>query len=115
MALYIDTTIRASIYVEKDNGTALSNAEVTALTFSIYDRATNGAVNSRVDAALTPISTYLDTSGNIIFDLAPADNVMIDSAHAEETHRVIVKWTYTGGAKGATYKDYTIQNPRMVS
>lgn len=113
--LYIDTTGRITATILKDDGTALAGSAVTALTLTIRNRdATNTVVNSRNESPITPVATYLSEAGVLTIDLLPADNVLIDATKHEETHRVIVKWTYTGGAKGLLAEDYNVQNPAVV-
>jgi hypothetical protein len=113
--LYIDTTGRITATILKDDGTALAGSVVTALTLTIRNRdASNTVINGRNESALTPVATYLSEAGALTIDLLPADNVLIDSTKYEEVHRVIVKWTYTGGAKGLLAEDYNVQNPAAV-
>ena len=112
--IYIDITgdITATI---KEGSTPVAGSTVTALTLTIRNRdAANTVVNSRNESALSPVVTYLDESGKLLIPLLPEDNVLIDSTKHEETHRVIVKWTQSTGAKGLLAEDYNVQNPAVV-
>lgn len=113
--IYIDTTGRISGTIKKDDGTALAGTSITALTITIRNRdSAKTIVNGKNETALTP-ATSVDANGVIGIDLVPADNVLIDSSKAEETHRVILKFTYNAGVdKGLVYADYKVQNPAVV-
>ena len=113
--IYIDITGRIWGTIKDDLNVPLAGSAVTALTLTIRNRdASNTIVNSRNESSLTPVGTYLSEAGALTIDLLPADNVLIDATKHEETHRIIVKWTYTGGAKGLLAEDYNVQNPAVV-
>ena len=75
----------------------------TALTFSLYDWRTKAIINSKDETVLTPVSDYIDGSGNFDFDLAIADNVFVDDTLREETHIARFTTTWSAGARKAIF------------
>jgi hypothetical protein len=112
--IYLDTTGDITATIEQGS-VPVPGSTVTALTLTIRNRDTNNTVvNGRNASALTPIATYLDESGKLSIPLLPADNILIDATKPEEVHRIIVRWTQSGGAKGLLAEDYNVQNPEVV-
>jgi len=101
--------------VLKDDATsAIPGTSITSLTYTIRDRRTGSIVNGRNNTALSPASTYVDSNGNLNISLTDVDNDFVTAGQVKETHRIIVKYTYTGGLKGVLWEDYEVVDPDVV-
>lgn len=84
-----------------DMGTGLGIQPSTLGVF-IYDRDTETAIlgTAATPSSLSPVSTYVDASGNLIYYITPTNNALTNTGKDTETHTIRFTWTWT--AQGAT-------------
>jgi hypothetical protein len=71
------TTMELTVYAEDSGHTLINN---------------NDHVNILNNAQGT-----IDSGGNLVIHLAPADNPILDDSQSEEIHVALVEWTYNAG------------------
>lgn len=68
------------------------------MTATLYDRDTGTVINGRNDQNILGVNGgSVDGSGNFVFHLSPADNVIVNTENAYEMHHLLLKWTYNNG------------------
>jgi len=83
--------------VLKDTATD-TGIQPETLLVSIYDRDTEQVLLP--ESGLTPVSTYVDSSGNLTYYISAAYNTIVNDGKQHETHVIRFGWTWT--AQGAT-------------
>jgi len=86
----------------------------TDLYVMLYDEASGATINGR-DGSANQIAAYSDADAKVIFELAPADCVLLNTklAPLDETHRLIFRWTWQGGLKeGSRVYNFTVRSRR---
>ena len=83
--------------VLKDTATDIG-VQPQTLSVSIYDRDTEEVLLP--ESGLTPVSTYVDSSGNLTYYIPAAYNTIENDGKQHETHVIRFGWTWT--AQGAT-------------
>lgn len=86
-----------------DTGAGLAAASLTACTLTLYDRASLALINpSGRPAAQNILNTNgctIDTAGNLVLQLDPADNALADTTKERETHVALIEWSWQAGAR----------------
>lgn len=99
-------------------GAALGSSQLATLTMTLYALVSGFPIlNSNTDKdILNANQGTVDSSGNLVLTLLPADNPIQDDANSVETHRALLKWTYGGGAKaGAAQIEFKVLNLTKVT
>lgn len=103
-----------------ETGAAIPAAQLATLVLTLYavGSATLAIVNGvdRVNVLNTGRGT-VDSSGNWTMTLTPADNdVVLTPEPLEETHRMLLEWTYSGGTKaGKAEIDFRVRSIGKVT
>ena len=71
----------------------------TTLNFSLYDKRTSAVINSRDNVSLTPVSDYVNASGNLTHSLTTADNGIVNDRRRVETHVIRYVATWSSGTQ----------------
>jgi len=66
----------------------------------IYDQSSLTTILA--DIALSPVSTYVDASGNLTYYISAANNTLIGANNETETHVIRFTWTWTAQAATQT-------------
>ena len=51
-----------------------------------------------------PNGVTVDSSGNIVWTLDPADNIIVTATEERELHVALFEWTYSGRAKSGKHE-----------
>ena len=86
---------------------AVSGANVSALSWQLYALPSTAIV---VLTALTPVSTYIDTSGNLTMPITAAQNAIQGSGYTSERHRAGFKFTHSSGKVNWGFIDFDVVN-----
>src|SRR5262245_10271429 len=103
----------ATLKDELDAGIPVDS--LATITLTLYDRATGTIINSRdhVDAKnLNGVA--IDSSGNLAWTMAPADNAIVGSYELEE-HIALFEWTFASGKAGKHERPIYVRNLGKVS
>ena len=93
------STGRLTGKVVDEAGVALST--LITLTATLYDRDSGTIINGRNDQDILGVNGgSVDGSGNFTLKLSAADNVIVNTENAYETHHLLLKWTYNNGQPG---------------
>lgn len=96
------------VVVVKDmDGAAIAKASIITLTATLFDYATEAAINSRNDQnVLDANQGTVATDGTLTLRLGPLDNVIVGTPATgkTETHCLEVTWTWNDGVATRTGK-----------
>lgn len=67
------------------------------LYYSIYNRETGTFIQTELE--LTPVASYVDAAGKLVFHITPAHNTIIDATKDREIHVARFRWLWASGAK----------------
>lgn len=98
-------------------GVPIPAASITTLKLWITDEATGVVVNSRNGLSILNANggTLDATSGAWTLTLASADNPILNPAASYERHRILIVWTYSGGAQQGSFEGIlTIRNLSQI-
>lgn len=87
-------------------GAGIPAANLATLTLTLYVQDTTLTVINGVSATniLNAGRGTVDSSGNLVISLLPADSPINDTTLAEELHVALVEWTYNGGASAGKHE-----------
>lgn len=116
-SVYEKTSAKLTAILKDETGAAVSSALLTTFTLTLYDKATGAIINSRDDQnVLNANNVTVDTSGNVVWTLQPADNIILDDSLNREHHRALFEWSWATGTKtGKDYVDISVLNLAKVS
>jgi hypothetical protein len=88
--------------LQDETGAGVPAASLTSFTLTLYDLNTGQILNSRnAQNVLNANGVTVDSNGNVVWTLSPADNAIVTDALGVETHIALFQWTWAGGLKGA--------------
>ena len=105
------TSAKLTANIQDESGVSISSANLTTLTLTVYaNNNTASIVNSRSNQnILNANNVTVDTSGNLIWQMTPADNTILGN-YLSEVHTALFTWTYSSGTKtGKQAIDITVQ------
>jgi len=113
------TTPKITAVIKDENGVAIPGTSLDTLTLDFYnlsDGPTFAVINSRTAQNVLNLNDVtVDASGNLIWQMVPADNAVIDATLKTENHRAVFNWTYSSGAKtGRHIIDLTVVNLEKI-
>lgn len=93
-------------------GTQLALADITTLQFTLRDVKTAGVINNRSNQDVKNANDVIVAAdGTITWSVRPEDTVVVDGRLKTETHRLLVRCTYSGGGGvGSGEVDIVIKN-----
>src|SRR5262245_7000457 len=98
------TTCRYTATLTDELGSVIPAASLTTLTLTLFDRRTGSIINSlNAQNVLNANGVTVDSSGNLIWTMSPADNAITGSWDVEE-HGAMFEWTWSAGAKGGKHE-----------
>lgn len=113
------TTPRYSAVVLDDQGNPLPVASLTTLTLTLYVVNADGTttiVNGRnAQSVLNVNNVTVDSLGNVIWTVQPADLTFVDPTLAFERHIALWQWTWSSGSKAGKHEVVlNVQNMTLV-
>lgn len=109
------TTFKYPATLLDQNGAGLGPADLTTLTLKLYDATTFAIINSRDDQnVLGANGVTIDSSGNLVWIMDPADNPILDLTLSSEVHVALFKWTWGVGRKGDHEVQFRVVNIKFV-
>lgn len=112
------TSAKLTAQIVDENGVGIPVTSLATLILDLYSMSdpAKPIINNRTAQDVLGVNNVsIDTSGNLIWDIQPADNAILDSTLANESHRAVFAWTYNGGAKAGKYIiDMTVVNLAKV-
>ncbi len=94
------TTGRYTAVLVDESDVPVGSTIITALTLTLYDKASGAIINSRNDQnALNANGVTLDVSGNLAWTVSYLDNVILDSGKHVEHHVALFEWVWASGTK----------------
>lgn len=111
------TNLRYTTTLKDIAGAVVPSTDLSTFTLTWYSlHGAQAVVNSRDGQnILNANNVTLDGSGNLVWNLQPADTQILDSTLAFEWHRALFAWTKTGGEQGKHEVDIKITNVNKVS
>lgn len=112
------TTKQITGVIQDEAGNALGSTVLTALTLTLYPKATPATkINARDQQnVLNANGVTVDASGNLVWTATPLDNVVVNTALTEEQHIALFEYTWAAGAKGGKHLiEFTVTNLPTVS
>lgn len=91
--------LRGDIEDDSDPPVGIAAASITDLRWTLYE-ITSGAkavIGGIVNTQLTPVATYVPSTGVIQIPVSAAQNVINTSGAESERHVVMVKFTHSSG------------------
>jgi hypothetical protein len=84
-------------------------ASLTSVTGELTDLASGAVINGwdGTKSLLNANGCTIDSSGNLSFKSLPADSPVLDTSllnNQTETHELVIRWTYNGGADAGEKK-----------
>lgn len=97
-------------------GAVIGSAAMTAITLTLYDKATGGIINGKNGTnILNANSGGLDVAGNWTLILNPTETVLLDTLKPSEVHVALITWTYlAGGVTGRMEIEHTVNSLTKV-
>lgn len=90
------STARLTFTISDEDGTAIPASALTTATLSLYNRATNTAINSRnAQNILNANNVTISSAGVVVASLQAADNAIVGTDR-KEVH--VAVFTFTTGA-----------------
>lgn len=98
-------------------GDPISSASLDTLTLTLFEILSKKAINGRDDQnVLNANNVTVNSSGELVWTIQPADNALIRQSHGYEVHRALFEWTWDSGTKrGLHYEDLLVQNLATVT
>ena len=102
--------------LKEDKVTAVSQAELFELKLTLYERSTEGILNSRAAQSIKNANGGVyGTTGPLVLTLAPADMVCLLTRESE-WHVALLEYSWAAGAsKGKAEIVFQVANLRLVS
>lgn len=103
--------------VQNEAGAGISSANLTALTLTLYVKDSAGSIiNSRnKQNVLNANGVTVDTSGNLVYQMAPDDNVIINTGKLKEKHIALFEWEWSAGTKKGKHEiEFVVTNMENV-
>jgi hypothetical protein len=98
-------TDRVTFVVRDSSGAAIPQASLTTITLTLYDKLTDGIINSRNDQNVNNANQVtIGADGTLVWDTVAADNAIINPNLAVEEHVALFEWTYSAGAKAGKHE-----------
>lgn len=113
------STVVYTATLKDENDLAISSADVSSLTLSLYslDDPTRAVINSRSAQSILNINGgTLTVLGALTIVLSSLDNVMVDQTRDFERHQAEIRWVYNaGGRTGSTTFVVMVRNLNKVT
>lgn len=111
------STWRYTGVLKDEKAVAIPAASLTTLTLTLYNLETLAIINSLdgINILNTNRGT-VDANGNLAITLHPADNLIVDTTKIEETHMMLLQWTYAAGVEAGRHEvEFKVRNLDKVT
>lgn len=86
--------------LKDEDGIPVQAAQLTSLTFTLYDDETGEIINSRNDInGLNANGMTLDSSGNLVWQPNKEDMAIVTVSKSLEVHVLLLEWIRNGGTR----------------
>jgi hypothetical protein len=113
------TTSLISGSLVDETGAALGSAQLATFVMTLYAlNSTLAVINSRTGVNILNAGPgTISAGGAWTITLTPADNDIVSTpAPTDETHRMLLEWTYGGGTKAGKHEiDFRVRNLDKVT
>lgn len=93
-----------------ENSVAIPAASLATLTVTLTSLHSGAIINSRnAQSILNANGGVVDSAGKLSWTMSAADNAILNSALAVESHRALFIWTY-GGKTGKAIVDFLVDS-----
>jgi hypothetical protein len=97
------------------DGAALPASSLDTLTLTLYDRDTGTILNSRnAQDVLNKANVTVGEDGALVWELQPADNVIVSDGKSLEAHVALFTWTWGSGKSGRHEVPILVENLAKV-
>ena len=99
-------TSRFTSILRDEAGVFVPAADLTTLTLTLYQKSDRTTIiNSRdAQSVLNVNNVTIDTLGNLVWLMQPADNVVSDQTIDKESHIALFQYSWNAGAKKASHE-----------
>jgi hypothetical protein len=98
------TSAQYACVLVDDTGAVVAASALTTLTLTLTDDATGTALNGRTNQnVLNANNVTVDSSGNVVWSIQPADNVIVGTRELE-AHTALWTATWSSGTKSLTHE-----------
>lgn len=87
---------RLTAVLKDEVGEPVPGSSLTSATLTLFDRATQGILNSQDEA---DVQASVDEDGVLTLDLTPDDNAILAAGRALEWHVARIQYAWDGGDK----------------
>lgn len=111
------TTCRLTAQFTDETAANLQKVNLTTLTMTLYALGSGAIINGNDGVNILDANQgVVSAEGLLTLTLAPLDNQILDSALDLELHRILLTWTFGGGAKTGRFElDLYVRNLMKVS
>lgn len=94
-------TARFTSVLKDDTDAVIPAADLTSLTLTLYLKSdASQKINSRnAQNILNANNVTVDSSGNLVWSMQAADNVIVDQSLEKEAHIALFEYSWNSGAK----------------
>ena len=109
------TTARYTAQIVDELNVGIPAASLSTLTLTLYGVVSGTILNSRnAQNVLNANGVTVDSSGNLVWTMAPADNAILGT-QALETHAALFVWTWAGTKEGRHEVIILVDNLQKVT
>jgi hypothetical protein len=109
------TSRKYSAIIKDMDNIAVPAASLTTMVLTLYSIHSLAVINSRnAQNVLNANNVSIDANGVLIWEMQPADNVVLDTTLQVEVHRAKFEWTWGGGKAGRHEVDFQVRNLNKV-
>lgn len=110
------TTARLTGQLLDETGAGVPASSLTTLKLTLYDKLTGTVINSRDQQdVLNTNDVTIDNSGNLVWTMKPADNVILDDTLNVETHVALFEATWSSSKAANMELEFQVRNLARVS
>ena len=108
-------TVRITAVIKDETNTVIPSTSLNTLTLTLYNKTDLTILNSRDGQdILNTNGGTVDSSGNFVLTLTPADMIVVHTVKTQETHIALIEWTYGSGKAGGYEIEFTVDNLSYV-
>lgn len=110
-----NSTVKYTAQIQDEAGVGIPAASLTTLVLTHYNKASGAIIAGRDhQSVLNANGVTVDTSGNLVWTMLPADNPVLDQTLDNELHVALFEWTYASTKAGKHEVRFTVRNLTKV-
>ena len=115
-----NSTAKYTALLKDESESAISLADLTTVTLTLYDKTKDSIINSRDGQnVLNANNVVIETGGVLIWTMQPADNAIIADklrSNAYEKHVALFEFTWNSGNKSGKHElEYEVRQLNKVT